>query len=52
MAAEAAPGIAMIAVGTLDDPSWLKPTSQIYCASAPPCVQLDADMKRFDTTPG
>jgi hypothetical protein len=50
--AEAAPGIVMIQAGTLDDTSWVKPTSQIYCASAQPWVQLSGEMKSFDRTPG
>ena len=50
--AEAGPGIAMLAAGTLDDASWVKPTTQIYCASAQPWVQLGGDMKSFARTPG
>ena len=50
--AEAAPGIVMIQAGTLDDTSWMKPTSQIYCASAQPWVQLSGEMKSFDRTSG
>jgi hypothetical protein len=52
--AETVPGLVMIAAGTLDDPSWVKPTSQIYCASAQPWVRFDAEtaMKRFDKVPG
>lgn len=50
--AQALPGVAMIAGGTLDDPSWIKPTSQIYCASAQPWVELGGDMKKFDGVPG
>ncbi len=49
--AEAAPGLVMIAAGTLDDTSWVKPTTQIYCASAQPWVQLRGEMKSFDRTP-
>ena len=49
--AEAAPGLVMIAAGTLDDTSWVKPTTQIYCASAQPSVQLSGQMKSFDRTP-
>lgn len=45
------PGLVMIAIGTLDDPSWVKPTTQIYCASAQPWVQLGGGMKSFDRTP-
>jgi hypothetical protein len=50
--AQALPGLAMIAAGTLDDARWVKPTSQIYCASAQPWVELGGDMKRFDKVPG
>jgi hypothetical protein len=49
--AEAAPGLVMIAAGTLDDTSWVKPTAQIYCARAQPWVQLSGDMKSFDRMP-
>ena len=49
--AQALPGVAMIAGGTLDDPSWVRPTSQIYCASAQPWVELGGDMKKFDGVP-
>jgi hypothetical protein len=49
--AEGAPGLVMIAAGTLDDTSWVKPTTQIYCASAQPWVQLSAEMKSFDRMP-
>jgi hypothetical protein len=49
--ADAAPGLVMIGVGTLDDAGWVKPTSQIYCASAQPWVQLGGDMRRYDKTP-
>lgn len=50
--ADALPGIAMINVGTLDDHSWVKPSSQIYCNSAQPWVELGGEMKRFATAPG
>ena len=50
--AEAVPSLVMIAAGTLDDASWVKPTSQIYCASAQPWVRLDREMKSFDRAPG
>lgn len=49
--AEALPGIAMINAGSLDDRSWLKPQSEIYCDSAQPWVQLGGDLKRFAKTP-
>ncbi len=50
--AEALPGIAMLYGGTLDDPSWVKPRSEVYCMSAQPWVQLGGDMKRFAKMPG
>ena len=49
--ADALPGIAMVYVGTLDDRSWVKPTSEIYCASAQPWVDLGGNMKRFSKGP-
>jgi hypothetical protein len=49
--ADALPGMLMIAAGTLDDSSWLKPAAQIYCASAQPWVELGGEMKRFDRMP-
>ncbi|HWE74604.1 MAG TPA: GFA family protein [Stellaceae bacterium] len=52
--AAALPGFVMIEAGTLDDPSWLKPTAEVYCASAQPWVHFDpaTAMKRFDKVPG
>jgi hypothetical protein len=52
--AEALPGFVMIEAGTLDDTSWLKPTAEVYCASAQPWVHFDpaAEMKSFDKVPG
>lgn len=49
--AGAMPGILMVQVGTLDDPSWVKPTSQIYCDSAQPWVQLGGERQRFPKMP-
>ncbi len=49
--ADAAPGIAMIGAGTLDDAGRVKPTTAIYCASAQPWVQLRGEMKSFDRAP-
>jgi hypothetical protein len=50
--AKAMPGVVMIAAGTLDDQTWVKPTTQIYCASVQPWVQLAGEMKTFDRVPG
>ncbi len=45
------PDVVMIPAGTLDDTSWVKPTMQIYCASAQPWVKLEGDMQRFPGMP-
>lgn len=50
--ADVMPGVVMIAAGTLDDPSWIKPTVQIYCDSAQPWVSLGGEMQRFAKMPG
>jgi hypothetical protein len=50
--ADALPGVAMLNVGTLDDRSWVKPQSEIYCDSAQPWVQLGGDLQRFAKMPG
>ena len=49
--AELMPGIAMIPVGTLDDPGWVKPGVQIYCDSAQPWVSLSGNFKSFAKMP-
>ena len=38
--ADALPGVVMVNAGTLDDRSWVKPLSEIYCKSAQPWVHL------------
>ena len=48
---EAMAGASIIRAGTLDDPSWLKPTMEIYCDSAQPWVELGGGMKRFGKMP-
>lgn len=49
--ADALPDMVIVPAGTLDDPSWVKPASQIYCDSAQPWVQLGGDIKRFAKMP-
>ncbi|HEX3952860.1 MAG TPA: GFA family protein [Stellaceae bacterium] len=49
--AELMAGASILRVGTLDDPSWVKPTMEIYCDSAQPWVDLGGDMKRFAKMP-
>jgi hypothetical protein len=47
-----APGMLALQVGTLDDPSWVKPVVEIYCDSAQPWVSLGGDWQRFPKMPG
>jgi hypothetical protein len=49
--AEVMPNVVMIMSGTLDDPSWVKPTMEIYVDSAQPWVELGGDMQRFAKMP-
>jgi hypothetical protein len=49
--ADALPGVAMLNAGTLDDRSWVKPLSEIYCDRAQSWVHLGGDQKRFATMP-
>jgi hypothetical protein len=49
--AEALPGMAMVNAGTLDDRSWVKPQSEIFCDSAQSWVELGGGMKRFAKMP-
>jgi hypothetical protein len=48
---DALPGIVMVNVGTLDDRSWVKPRSEIYCDSAQPWVRLGGELHRFAKAP-
>jgi hypothetical protein len=50
--ADLMPGVAMLNVGTLDDPSWVKPVSQIYCDSAQAWAVLGGEIKQFAKMPG
>ena len=45
------PSVVMIAAGSLDDASWLKPAMQIYCDSAQPWVQLGGGLQSFPKMP-
>jgi hypothetical protein len=35
---DAMPGLTFIKAGILDDPSWLKPTMEVYCDSVQPWI--------------
>ena len=43
--------VVMIPVGTLDDPSSVKPVMQIYCDSAQPWALLEGGLQRFAKMP-
>jgi hypothetical protein len=45
--AEAMPGVVIVKAGTLDDPSPVRPSLEIFCDSAQPWVHLDGDRTRF-----
>jgi hypothetical protein len=47
----AMPGASIIRAGTLDDPSWLKPTMEIYCDSKQPWVALGGGLQSFPKMP-
>jgi hypothetical protein len=49
--AETMPNITMILAGTLDDVSWAKPASEIFCDSAQPWVQLGGEARRSPKMP-
>ena len=49
--ASAMPGVLMIAAGTLDDASWVKPGAQLYCDREQAWVHLGGEMARFPKMP-
>jgi hypothetical protein len=49
--AEIMPNVTMIMAGTLDDASWVKPASEIFCDSAQPWVQLGGERRRSPKMP-
>ena len=42
----------VIKAATLDDPSWIQPAMNIWCASAQPWAEISSDLPRFDHNPG
>ena len=44
----AMPGFAFLKAGTLDDTSWLKPTTNIYCETAQSWVTMGEGMEHHD----
>jgi hypothetical protein len=49
--ADALPGVVMVNAGTLEDRSWVKPHSEVYCDSAQPWVRLGGELQRFGKMP-
>ena len=49
---EAMPDLAFIKAGTLDDTSWLNPTTEVWCRSAQPWVPTIPGATRLERGPG
>lgn len=45
------PGLVLINGGTLDDPTLVTPTLEIYCGRELPWARLDAGTQRFEAAP-
>jgi hypothetical protein len=45
------PGLTVVRVGTLDDPSSIKPSGNIWAASAPAWACMDPALDRFERQP-
>jgi len=51
MEAEGFPGLRLIMGGTLDDPSWLKPTMALFCEASQPWIASKHEMNEFPQMP-
>lgn len=49
--ADVMPGFYFVEAGSLDDASWLRPSSHIYTASAQPWARIPADMEQHPRMP-
>jgi hypothetical protein len=49
---EVAPNLVYIKAGTLDDPSWLVPTMEVFTRSAQPWAPRLHEGMKFETMPG
>jgi hypothetical protein len=45
------PGVTVLRIGTLDDPSSIRPVANIWANSSPAWACLDATLERFDRQP-
>lgn len=50
--ADALPGLTLVLVGGLDDPSTYNPAMEIYCSSAQPWVHAGGKRQQFPKMPG
>jgi hypothetical protein len=48
---DAYPGIVFVKAGTLDDPSWVRPTVHMWCAEKQPWVVIDEATPQFPAAP-
>jgi hypothetical protein len=49
--AEGFAGMALVMGGTLDDPSWLRPTMALFCERAQPWLEARPEMETFARMP-
>jgi hypothetical protein len=49
--AEGFPGLVLIMGGTLDDPSWLRPTMALFCEASQPWIASKHEMAEFSQMP-
>ena len=45
------PGLVFLKAGTLDDPSWVRPTVHIWCAEKQPWVAIEEGVAQFEHGP-
>ena len=49
---DAYPGLTFIKAGTLDDPSWVRPSVHIWCSEKQPWVVLEEGVSQVPRNPG
>lgn len=48
---EAMPALHFLKAGTLDDRSWIRPTTHLWCDRAQPWVEIGDDVQKFARNP-
>jgi len=48
---DAVPGVGFIKAGTLEDRSWLRPSTHIWCETAQPWVEIDKSAEKIPRNP-